>query len=158
MNDLMNQLLDQFEAGLMDRTLKVMNVITDEKKRYPMELNKSQCSEMLLGTRDTGTFDDRFNSHKDFPRIEGKREKYPRDAVIEWYHKNWQRTAIQENGMNLLTKLKNRLSKEINTDWKVVAMDLNRDNDGLRNQMKALIQENVDLRRILQMYKEKENV
>ena len=39
MNDLMNQLLDQFEAGLMDRTLKVMNVITDEKKRYPMELN-----------------------------------------------------------------------------------------------------------------------
>nr|DAX31905.1 MAG TPA: Speriolin N terminus [Caudoviricetes sp.] len=58
--------------------------------------------------------------------------------------------------MNLLTKLKNRLSKEINTDWKVVAMDLNRDNDELRNQMKALIQENVDLRRILQMYKEKE--
>lgn len=56
--------------------------------------------------------------------------------------------------MNLLTKLKNRLSKEINTDWKVVAMDLNRDNDELRNQMKALIQENVDLRRILQMYKE----
>lgn len=60
--------------------------------------------------------------------------------------------------MNLLTKLKNRLSKEINTDWKVIAMDLNRDNDELRNQMKALIQENVDLRRILQMYKEKENV
>lgn len=60
--------------------------------------------------------------------------------------------------MNLLTKLKNRLSKENNTDWKVVAMDLNRDNDELRNQMKALIQENVDLRRILQMYKEKENV
>ena len=60
--------------------------------------------------------------------------------------------------MNLLTKLKNRLSKEINTDWKVVAMDLNRENDELRNQMKALIQENVDLRIILQMYKEKENV
>ena len=39
MNDLMMQMLDQFEAGLMDRTLKVMNVITDEKKRYPMELN-----------------------------------------------------------------------------------------------------------------------
>lgn len=60
--------------------------------------------------------------------------------------------------MNLLTKLKNRLSKEINTDWKVVAMDLNRDNIELRNQMKALIQENVDLRKILKMYKEKENV
>jgi len=94
MNDLMMQLLDQFEAGLMDRTLKVMTIITDEKKRYPMELNKSQCSEMLLGTKDTTTFDERFNRHADFPRIEGKREKYPRDAVIDWYHKNWQKTAI----------------------------------------------------------------
>lgn len=60
--------------------------------------------------------------------------------------------------MNLLTKLKNRLSKEINTDWKVVAMDLNQDNNELRNQMKVLIQENVDLRRILKVYKENENV
>jgi hypothetical protein len=60
--------------------------------------------------------------------------------------------------MKLLTKIKNWLSKEINTDWKVVAMDLNRDNDELRNQMKVLIQENVDLRRILKMYKEKEHV
>lgn len=94
MNDLMDQLLDQFEAGLMDRTLKVMTIVTDETRRFPMELNKSQCSEMLLGTRDTGTFDSRFNCHKDFPRIEGKREKYPRDAVIDWYHRNWQKTAI----------------------------------------------------------------
>lgn len=94
MDDLINQLLDQFEAGLMDRTLKVMTIVTDEKRRYPMELNKSQCSEMLLGTKDTGTFDERFNSHKDFPRIKGKREKYPRDAVIDWYHKNWERTAV----------------------------------------------------------------
>ena len=60
--------------------------------------------------------------------------------------------------MNLLTKIKNWLFKELNTDWKVIAMDLNQDNDELRNQMKVLIQENVDLRRILQMYKEKENV
>ena len=60
--------------------------------------------------------------------------------------------------MKLLDKFKNRLHKEINTDWKVVAMDLNRDNDELRNQMKVLIQENVDLRRILKMYTEKENV
>lgn len=60
--------------------------------------------------------------------------------------------------MNLLTKIKNWLFKELNTDWKVVAMDLNQDNDELRNQMKVLIQENVDLRRILKMYKEKENV
>ena len=95
MNDLMNQLLDQFEAGLMDRTLKVMTIVTDETRHFPMELNKSQCSEMLLGTRDTGTFDERFNCHKDFPRIEGRRDKFPRDAVIDWYHENWERTAVR---------------------------------------------------------------
>ena len=57
--------------------------------------------------------------------------------------------------MNLIKKW---LSKELNTDWKIVAMDLNQDNDELRTQMKVLIQENVDLRRILKMYKEKDNV
>lgn len=60
--------------------------------------------------------------------------------------------------MYLFTKIKSWLSKELNTDWKVVAMDLNQDNDELRTQMKVLIQENVDLRKILKMYKEKENV
>lgn len=60
--------------------------------------------------------------------------------------------------MNFLTKIKNWLKKEINTDWRIVALDLNQDNDELRNQMKALIQENVDLRKNLQMYKEEENV
>ncbi|HEM5914746.1 TPA: DNA-binding protein [Streptococcus suis] len=88
------QMVDEFESALMDRALKVMHVVTDEKRRYPMELNKSQCSEMLLGTKDTGTFDERFNCHKDFPRIPNAREKYPRDAVIDWYHNNWQRTVI----------------------------------------------------------------
>lgn len=87
------QMVDEFESALMDRALKVMHVVTDEKMRFPMELNKSQCAEMLLGTKDTGTFDERFNWHTDFPRIEGKRDKFPRDAVIDWYHKNWQRTG-----------------------------------------------------------------
>lgn len=72
--------------------------------------------------------------------------------------RNGKKQENEVSWMNLLTKLKNRLSKELNTDWKVVAMDLNQDNDELRNQMKVLIQENVDLRRILKMYKEKENV
>lgn len=72
--------------------------------------------------------------------------------------RNGKKQENEVSRMNFLTKIKNWLEKEINTDWKVVAMDLNQDNDELRNQMKALIQENVDLRRILQMYKEKENV
>lgn len=93
MDELMNQLLDQFEAGLKDRALKVMSIMNDEKHRYPLELNKKQCAQMLLGTGDTTTFDVRFNSHDDFPRIAGKRDKFPRDAVVEWYHENWMKTA-----------------------------------------------------------------
>lgn len=46
--------------------------------------------------------------------------------------------------------------KEKNVDWRIVALDLNRDNDELRNQMKELIQENADLRKILKMYEDKE--
>ncbi len=30
MNDLMIQMLDQFEAGLMDRALNVMHIVMDE--------------------------------------------------------------------------------------------------------------------------------
>lgn len=57
--------------------------------------------------------------------------------------------------MNFLTKIKNWLKKEINTDWRIVALDLNQDNDELRNQMKALIQENVDLRKIYKCIRRK---
>ncbi|MGT2716588.1 DNA-binding protein [Streptococcus respiraculi] len=94
MNELMNQLLDQFEAGLMERYLRVMKRIGDEKDQYPLELTKAKCSKMLLGTEDTTTFDMRFNSRADFPKIKGKREKFPRDAVIEWYRKNWMNTGV----------------------------------------------------------------
>ena len=72
--------------------------------------------------------------------------------------RNGKKQENEVGWMNFLTKIKNWLKKEINTDWRIVALDLNQDNDELRNQMKALIQENVDLRKNLQMYKEKENV
>ncbi|HEK9639585.1 TPA: DNA-binding protein, partial [Streptococcus equi subsp. equi] len=72
------QMLDEFEAGLIDRKIKVMGIINNETEAFKLELNKKQVSEML-GV-DPKTFDVRFNSHKDFPRIEtGGREKYPRD-------------------------------------------------------------------------------
>ena len=61
--------------------------------------------------------------------------------------------------MKLLDKLTKWFFKttkiEVNTDWRLVALDLNRDNDELRNQMKELIQENADLRKFLKMYEEK---
>lgn len=62
--------------------------------------------------------------------------------------------------MKLLDKLTkwffNNEPKEKNVDWRLVALDLNRDNDELRNQMKELIQENTDLRKFLKMYEDKE--
>jgi hypothetical protein len=62
--------------------------------------------------------------------------------------------------MKLLDKITkwffNNEPKEKNVDWRLVALDLNRDNDELRNQMKELIQENADLRKFLKMYEEKE--
>nr|DAT12827.1 MAG TPA: shock protein B [Caudoviricetes sp.] len=58
--------------------------------------------------------------------------------------------------MNLLTKLKNRLSKEINTDWKVVAMDLNRALIDLQEKYQQANQRIADLEKIVAIYKEKE--
>ena len=62
--------------------------------------------------------------------------------------------------MKLLDKMTkwflNNEPKEKNVDWRLVALDLNRDNDELRNQMKELIQENADLRKFLKMYEDKE--
>lgn len=59
--------------------------------------------------------------------------------------------------MNLLTKLKNRLSKEINTDWKVVALDLNRELIDLQEKYQQANQDIADLEKIVAIYKEKEN-
>lgn len=60
--------------------------------------------------------------------------------------------------MNLLTKLKNRLSKEINTDWKIVALDLNRALIDLQEKYQQANQRIADLEKIVAIYKEKENV
>lgn len=90
--------MDKWVDGFVEQILsRIRAGLSEIKKAFaieeglPLELNKKQCAQ-LLGV-DTKTFDIRFNSHKDFPRIPNKREKYPRDAVIEWYNNNWQRTA-----------------------------------------------------------------
>ena len=59
--------------------------------------------------------------------------------------------------MNLLTKIKNWLSKEINTDWKVVALDLNRALIDLQEKYQRANQRIADLEKIVAIYKEKEN-
>ena len=59
--------------------------------------------------------------------------------------------------MNLLTKIKNWLSKEINTDWRIVALDLNRALIDLQEKYQQANQRIADLEKIVAIYKEKEN-
>ncbi|RSI88490.1 hypothetical protein [Streptococcus mitis] len=60
--------------------------------------------------------------------------------------------------MNLLVRLKNWLSKEINTDWRIVALDLNRALIDLQEKYQQANQHITDLEKIVAIYKEKENV
>ncbi|RSJ12920.1 MULTISPECIES: hypothetical protein [Streptococcus] len=60
--------------------------------------------------------------------------------------------------MNLLVRLKNWLSKEINTDWRIVALDLNRALIDLQEKYQRANQHIADLEKIVAIYKEKENV
>lgn len=60
--------------------------------------------------------------------------------------------------MNFLTKIKNLLKKEINTDWRIVALDLNRALIDLQEKYQQANQRIADLEKIVAIYKEKENV
>lgn len=60
--------------------------------------------------------------------------------------------------MNLLVRFKNWLSKEINTDWRIVALDLNRALIDLQEKYQQANQRIADLEKIVAIYKEKENV
>ena len=59
--------------------------------------------------------------------------------------------------MNLLTRIKNWLEKEINTDWRLVALDLNRELIETREKLQNANQRIADLEKIVAIYKEKEN-
>ena len=58
--------------------------------------------------------------------------------------------------MNFLTKIKNWLEKEINTDWRIVALDLNRALIDLQEKYQQANQRIADLEKIVVIYKEKE--
>ena len=51
-----------------------------------------------------------------------------------------------------------RKMEEINIDWKVVAVDLNRDLIAAQEENKVLRQRNSDLEKIVEIYKEKEKI
>ena len=58
--------------------------------------------------------------------------------------------------MNFLTKIKNWLEKEINTDWRIVALDLNRALIDLQEKYQQANQRIADLENIVAIYEKKE--
>lgn len=58
--------------------------------------------------------------------------------------------------MNFLKKIKNWLEKEINTDWRIVALDLNRALIDLQEKYQQANQRIADLENIVAIYEEKE--
>ncbi len=63
--------------------------------------------------------------------------------------------------MNLLTRIKNYFSEEVeetNLDWRVVALDLNQSLIESQERLQEANQEIADLKKIVAIYKEKENV
>lgn len=71
--------------------------------------------------------------------------------------RNEKKQENEVSRMNFLTKIKNWLSKEINTDWKEVALDLNRALIDLQEKYQQANQRIADLEKIVAIYKEKEN-
>ena len=67
---------------------------------------------------------------------------------------NKQENAVSR--MNFLTKIKNWLEKEINTDWRIVALDLNRALIDLQEKYQQANQRIADLENIVAIYEEKE--
>ncbi|TWT12052.1 DNA-binding protein [Streptococcus sp. sy004] len=96
MDELLESLTMKFQDRLTSAALSASeSALNYERTHFPLELTKKQVCQMIGGNMDVTTFDARFNCFPDFPRITGKgREKYPRDAVIEWYAKNWQRLSV----------------------------------------------------------------
>ena len=70
--------------------------------------------------------------------------------------RNGEKQENEVSRMNLLARLKNWLSKEINTDWRIVALDLNRALIDLQEKYQRANQRIADLERIVAIYKEKE--
>ncbi|HGJ8301162.1 TPA: hypothetical protein ACJX0W_001307 [Streptococcus pneumoniae] len=63
--------------------------------------------------------------------------------------------------MNLLTRIKNYFSEEVeetNLDWRVVALDLNQSLIETQEKLQNANQRIADLKKIVAIYKEKENV
>lgn len=70
--------------------------------------------------------------------------------------RNGEKQENEVSRMNLLTRIKNWLGKEINTDWRIVALDLNRALIDLQEKYQQANQRIADLENIVAIYEEKE--
>lgn len=74
--------------------------------------------------------------------------------------RNGEKQENEVSRMNLLTRIKNYFSEEVeetNLDWKEVALDLNQSLIESQEKLQKANQEIADLKKIVAIYKEKEN-
>ena len=75
--------------------------------------------------------------------------------------RNGEKQENEVSRMNLLTRIKNYFSEEVeetNLDWRVVALDLNQSLIETQEKLQNANQRIADLKKIVAIYKEKENV
>ena len=75
--------------------------------------------------------------------------------------RNGEKQENEVSRMNLLTRIKNYFSEEVeetNLDWRVVALDLNQSLIESQEKLQNANQRIADLEKIVATYKEKENV
>ena len=75
--------------------------------------------------------------------------------------RNGEKQENEVSRMNLLTRIKNYFSEEVeetNLDWRVVALDLNKSLIETQEKLQNANQRIADLEKIVAIYKEKENV
>ena len=75
--------------------------------------------------------------------------------------RNGEKQENEVSRMNLLTRIKNYFSEEVeetHLDWKEVALDLNRSLIESQEKLQNANQHIADLEKIVAIYKEKENV
>ena len=74
--------------------------------------------------------------------------------------RNGEKQENEVSRMNLLTRIKNYFSEEVeetNLDWKVVALDLNQTLIETQEKLQEANQRIADLEKIVEIYREKEN-
>ena len=75
--------------------------------------------------------------------------------------RNGEKQENEVSRMNLLTRIKNYFSEEVeetNLDWRVVALDINQSLIETQEKLQNANQRIADLEKIVAIYKEKENV